>query len=164
MIDSFINMGMSWTSLSLVGGQEALTDWENERQLNRAITSENAAAVDALRRGTFLGGTVRMQGSRTLAQQRVGYEVSGVDSGVGTPLQVADSSRMMSELDASTVRNNAAREALGHRTTASQYQNQITNLKLAGEQRTTGRTLAAVGATAQFLGSVFSSAGENGNK
>ncbi len=58
-------------------------------------------------------GKVRMLGGKTAAAQNVAYANSGVDASTGTAAAVQANTAAQTELDAQTVKNNAAREAWG---------------------------------------------------
>lgn len=129
---------------------------ENFLQLNRAALREDALAADTLRRGSFVAGLKRMQGTATIAQQKVAYEASGVDSTTGTAAQVAGSTRLVSELDARTLENNAVRAALGHTEAATQYRDEWRAQVRAREGR---RTKRALDTASSFLNVIGSAAG-----
>jgi hypothetical protein len=102
---------------------------QQQRDLSTQLDATNAqnartAADDAITRGSLAAGVARMKGSQLAAEQQVGYATSGIDVGVGTPAQTIAQTRMMSELDAQTLKNNAAREAWGFATKAVEYQEQ----------------------------------------
>lgn len=129
---------------------------ENFLQLNRAALREEALAADTLRRGAFVAGLKRMQGTATIAQQKVAYEASGVDSTKGTAAQVAASTRLVSELDAKTLENNAVRAALGHTEAATQHRDEWRAQVRAREGR---RTKRALDTASSFLNVIGSAAG-----
>lgn len=106
--------------------QQALTKRSdnNVKELERSAKLEEGNAVDALARGSLLAGRTRMKGSQIVGQQQLAYANSGVDSTVGTPAQVASSTAALTELEAMTAENNAARSAWGHREVASKYRRQ----------------------------------------
>lgn len=113
----------------------------NFLQLNRAAQRQDSLAIDALARGSWAAGQQRQEGSRVVAEQKVAYEASGVDSTVGTAQQVSDGTRMMSELNAATVMNNARREALGHSEAAQQYRDEWAAQVRARDARRTERAM-----------------------
>lgn len=90
-----------------------------ENDIRRKQAAENMrlaelAAVDARARGAQEAGLARMAGSKLVAEQHVAYATSGVDATVGTPAQVMADTKAMAELEALTIKNNAAREAWGY--------------------------------------------------
>lgn len=101
-------------SQMVVGGAEMVD--ENQRirdqgQLERERDLHMAA--DALARGAVDAGRLRQQGSALIDSQKVAYANSGVDSTVGTAANVQQGTAADVELDAQTLKNNAAAEAWG---------------------------------------------------
>lgn len=156
ILKAFGDLAINTVGMSIAEGEERAALDENKLQLTKAALRSDALAVDSLRRGSFLGGLQRMEGSRTIARQQVAYEASGVDSTVGTPAQMAGATRLVSELDAQTLQNNAAREALGHTTTADNYRADWTRIQREAESRRTKRGLEWGGKALNFLGAGLS--------
>lgn len=90
-------------------------------QAKENIALANAAARDALARGGREAALLRGQGTDVAAQQKVAFAAGGIDPTVGTPAAVAQATRGVSELDALTAQNNAAREAWGFRVQAQRF-------------------------------------------
>jgi len=65
-------------------------------------------------------GRRRAQGSLLGARQRLALSNSGIDAEVGTAADVQASNEVLTELDAMTLKNNAAREAWGFKTRKKQ--------------------------------------------
>lgn len=149
---AFLKVGMNIANTAIAESEDDKAMQRNGDQLRKAALRSDALAVDALRRGSFLGGLKRMEGSRTIAQQQVAYANSGVDSTVGTPAQMAGSTRLISEFDAQVAQNNAAREALGHATTADQYRDEWRNQVALREGRRTKRVMDTAGTFLSALG------------
>lgn len=120
---------------------------QKEAENNRLQANE--AAADALARGAIEASQMRMRGSAITSKQRVAYAVSGVDSTVGTPAQVMADTRAMSELDAMTIENNAAREAYGFKRHGLKFMDQAaldrqrSNNKLGGTLLTSSSRFAS---------------------
>lgn len=136
--------------LGLVGaGTKMFGDYqENEaKQKELAANKQLAeqAAADALARGNQDAGRARMQGSQLIERQKVGYAASGVDATAGTPLQVMAGTRLMSELDARTLENNAAREAWGYKQHGLAYQQQAALERQRYGNRQAGTVLGGIG-------------------
>lgn len=91
---------------------------QNIRELSLQQMQDDFNVGDAYRRGALAAGQQRMRGSALLAKQRMAYANSGVNAYSGTPADVAAGSVLFNELDALTIENNAAREALGHKQTS----------------------------------------------
>ncbi len=94
---------------------------ENMIELDRSADMEAVNAVAARQRGAAAAGRKRMEGSAIAGQQRLAYAMGNVASGSGTAAQTQASSAIWSELDATTLRNNAVREAFGHEESARRY-------------------------------------------
>jgi hypothetical protein len=108
------------------------------------------AAADATIRGNNEEAALRERNNRLMGAQRAAYAASGVDLASGTPLDVLSSSAGVGELEALTVRNNAAREAYGYTAQATQYEAEG---RLAGYRGTTGAIgslLSGIGTTASL--------------
>lgn len=97
----------------------AFGDAAEDQGIHQEITANTAIAqrggVDAIERGNREAGLARIAGTRVAGQQRLAYTAAGVDASSGTALNVMADSKMMSNLDAATLENNALREAMGFR-------------------------------------------------
>lgn len=93
----------------------------NMNELQKSSEKEAANAVAARQRGATAAGRKRMEGSAIAGQQRLAYAMGNVASGSGTAAQTQASSAVWNELDATTLRNNAVREAFGHEESARRY-------------------------------------------
>lgn len=77
---------------------------------------------------------VRERGSQLIAKQKTAYTSSGIDASSGTALSVMSDTRLMSELDAQTVENDAARKVWGYRLERDRAKKNLTS-KLASIDR-----------------------------
>lgn len=73
------------------------------------------AAADAIERGDYQAGQVRLQGRQLKGQQRVAYAAQGIDPNTGSAAQVQGDTERFTELDALMVKNNAWKEAWGYK-------------------------------------------------
>lgn len=137
-----------------IAGANAERDAAKKRQeaAEAQANIANMSMMDALARGAVEAGRIRSMGSRTIAAQRVAYASTGVDVGQGTVLDVLGSSRAISELDALTAKNNAARAAWGFAQDAQNLRRTGQYARQAGEARATGTLLTAGGQAAQQVG------------
>jgi len=87
----------------------------NNEDFDASIRTEDMNAVETLIRGAVMAGRLRSKSSQLIAKQRLAYVGSGVDAAVGTPLDVAGSTALTTELDAQTLMNDAVRAAWGHK-------------------------------------------------
>ncbi len=75
-------------------------------------------AKDAERRGTLAANRKRLEGRQVQGAQRAALAAQGLDVNSGTAAIVQGETQTLSELDAITIKNNAFREAWGHRVSA----------------------------------------------
>ncbi len=154
MLSSFIGAGFKGAALN----DEALAR-DRESAINVQIAQ--GAQADALRRGGVDAGKIRQKGSRIAEEQKVAYANSGVDSSVGTAANVQADTAAISELDAQTAKNNAAREAWGFGMKAEQLQGERT---LNRKRADSARVALAVNSFNQMAGEASSgSANESNN-
>lgn len=78
-------------------------------------------AQDAIERGQVEEKKARRQTEQVIGQQRVSLAAQGVDINKGSALDVQADAAYLGELDALTIRNNAAKEAWGYRVQAQDY-------------------------------------------
>lgn len=91
-----------------------------------------AQAADAVARGTVAEGRFR-QGTRGLiGSERATAAANGIDVGTGSAADIQANTAQLGELDALTIRNNAAREAYGYRVDAANYRAQGANARAGG--------------------------------
>ena len=116
---------------------------------NAAIMESNAAladasAADAYQRGATTEGKVRMRGGQMEAAQKADFAASGVDVHSGSVADVVGSTGAISELDAQIAKNNAAREAFGFKTQASNLRQQAGYLRDEGDMQEIESVLGGV--------------------
>ena len=85
-----------------------------------AVAANNAAAAeiaaqDALRRGQKEEQNVRLKTAALRGSQRASLAARGIDLGEGSALDILTTTDFMGERDALTTRDNAEKEAWGHR-------------------------------------------------
>ncbi len=139
------------------GGMQAMGQYEsgkaNQRLMNQNAEVAEWQAEDALDRGRQAEGRHRVEVRRTIGAQRARIAASGVD------ISAADSSAMdlfadtarLGELDALTIRNNAAREAWGFKTQAVDLRARGDIAKMEGKYAAVG-TLLSTGGKAYGMG------------
>jgi hypothetical protein len=121
---------------------------------NNSIMAERAAQ-DALARGAAAEAQQRARGRLVMGSQKTKFAANGIDLASETVEDVAASQGGLNELDALTVRENAAREAYGFRVEGSNYSSQADLLrsqaqgyKAAGQGAAVGTLLSTGGAVA----------------
>jgi hypothetical protein len=75
-------------------------------------------AADAEARGAVAENEYRTQVRGLIGSQRAGFAANGVDVGFGSSVDVQADAARLGELDALTIRSNAAREAWGYKVQA----------------------------------------------
>lgn len=96
-------------------GQQQRTAAESEADL--ADYNAHVADLqsrDAIERGAEQEGMYRTRIRATIGQQRTGFAQGHIDVGYGSAAEVQGDSAFLGELDALTIRTNAAREAWGY--------------------------------------------------
>lgn len=124
---------------------------------NAALAS--GAAADAVRRGNYQGGLIRLKGTQYGAQMQSAYQGGGVDATVGTPADNAAYISASAEQDAQVAENNAMREAFGFKVQKKRFQSE------AGYARSAHggvEARAAIKASAIGLNTIGSVAGTQG--
>lgn len=86
--------------------------------------TQQALAVDAVARGDTASAGVVRKGSQLAGRQRATMAARGLDTTQGSPLEILRDTQYFTDIDAATVRSNAAREAWGYKVNATNYQNQ----------------------------------------
>lgn len=133
----------------LVGSIASAGDAERQGREDAQAFERNArlarlAAMDAESRGAQEAGRARMKGTQVIGEQKVAFAASGVDVSSGSPLALMADSRMMSELDAQTLKNNAAREAWGLRMEADDLDKQAKRSRQRGRNSAYGALFGGI--------------------
>jgi hypothetical protein len=106
-----IIQGLSTAGFGIMqASEDAQTAYEQWSANDRTLAYN--AHLAALR-GAREAGRLRMLGAYANETQKVGYAASNVDPTSGTAAAVQADSAALTELDAQTVKNNAARDAWG---------------------------------------------------
>ena len=117
------------TVLTTVGQvkQSAATEAQAKYQMqvanNNKILTERYAR-DAEARGQAAVQRQQIQTKQLRGRQRAALAANGVQLDEGSALDITSDTLMIGELDALTIRSNAAREALGFRQQGMNFQNQ----------------------------------------
>lgn len=116
---------------------------------------ELAKAADARQRGAAEEGRTRMAGSRAIGEAKTAITASNIETSSGSAANALADIRMFSELDALTVRSNAAREAWGHEAQAAILEQSRKAKKKQGRNAVLGSFLG----TAAGLGKLATAGG-----
>lgn len=142
----------AWALSSIFSANSARKEGEYEAAMMR----ENAVlarqqAEDAVARGQADTMQVRQRALQLVGSQRARMAAQGIDISSGSALDVQVDTGKLAEIDALTVRNNAAREAWGFKTQAADYERRAGLARIAGRNRAT-TTLLTGGLNAMSLG------------
>ena len=151
-------LGVAGTATQFSAQRTQANAVQAQGQFEGAAYDRNAAfatlqARDALARVDLSAGqratAGRVQGGQVVA----GFSGQGVDVSVGTPLDVLANNDRLTALDVATIKNNAAREAWGYTTEA-------TDLTLRGKFARQGANNAAAGMRANSFGTLLTGASD----
>ncbi len=146
-------IGAIGLATSAIGGMAKAAGEQKEANFTASLLEDQArlvdsASVDARRRGALAAGQVRMAGSQAIAGQRTAAGASGVAVDSGVVQNLAADSRLLSELDALTLENNAAREAWGMDMEAERMRTQAGFTRRSGQAQANATLLGTAGKTA----------------
>lgn len=100
-------------------------------------------STDAVARGKIAEDQFRTRVKGAIGAQRVGFAASNVDVGFGSAVDVQGDAAYLGELDALTIRNNAAREAWGFKVQAADLRTRATIDRQAGVAQATAGGIAS---------------------
>jgi len=148
--------GVASTASNFSAQQTQANAVKAQGQFEGAMFDRNAAfttlqAQDAIARGSLAAGQRATAGRVQNGQVVAGFSGQGVDVNVGTPQDVVSNNERLTALDVATIKNNAAREAWGYTTEA-------TDLTLRGKFAREGANNAAAGIRANSYGTILSGA------
>jgi len=109
-------------------------------------------AQDAIQRGAQAEQQQRLKVAQLKGTQRASLAARGVSLAEGSALNILQDTDYMNELDSLTIRDNAAREAWGHRVQASNYSNDAALLS--------NRAASSQSASSAGLSSLLAGAGQ----
>jgi hypothetical protein len=117
-------MGISAVAMMGVGTAFSMYSQVTAGKAQRDMFEANAKladmqAADAIERGKYAETAQRRITSRTIGTQRAGLAAQHVDVNVGSASDVQETAAYLGELDALTIRGNAAREAWGYKVDAA---------------------------------------------
>ncbi|MNJ23108.1 hypothetical protein D3C77_174860 [compost metagenome] len=143
-------------------GASALMSAQQSQQQGAATAAANIqnaqyagqAAEDAVARGEFESDQQRLRTNAAIGTQRTGFAANGVDVNTGSAAEIQDDTAALGELDALTIRNNAAREAWGYRTQEQQNLLAARTAKRQGKTGMFGSLLTAGAQGAQAYGAI----------
>lgn len=138
--------------LTLGGGLYSANGYRQAGDASREMGEFNARidlikADDAITRGRVTEGNLRSDTRKLIGSQRAGFAASGVDISDtdSTAQNVVNDTTALSEMDAATIRTNAAREAWGYKAAATQEQFKGRVAEKENDNRAIGTVLSTVG-------------------
>lgn len=143
-------LSLASTAFSAYGQYQAGQAESDAAKYQAKVAKNNAilagrAAEDATARGAIEESRQRAIGRRTLGSQRTAFAANGIDLASETVGDIAASQGGLNELDALTIRANAAREAAGFRQEGANYRAQAGLLKSQAANARYAGNLAAAG-------------------
>ena len=144
-----VSLMVAGTGISAVGQYRAGQAEGAAAQRNAFLADQQAD--DAIRRGFLDSARHLSQVRRMTNEQRAGYAGSGVDAFSGSAADVRRDTSILGEVDALTIKTNAAKEAFGLRHQAESYRGAGNRARKAGTFGAIS-TLLTGGAQAYFGG------------
>lgn len=139
-------------TLMIAGGLTQANAYQQSGRAAEKVGEYNAQvdeikAKDAEERGRLQEFNLRTNTRKLIGSQRAAFAASGVDISdpEGTAQNVFADTAKMSEMDALTIRTNAAREAWGFRSQATQDRYSGKLAKYEGDQKAIGALLSTGG-------------------
>lgn len=131
------------------GNAQAAASRHQAQVAEMNATLADRQARDALERGKLAEQEKRRETARLLGAQQAAFAANGVDLTMGSPLDTIAGSAALGEIDALTIRSNAAREAYDFDV---QGMNQRANANLARAQASSAKTGSLLSAGSTILG------------
>lgn len=104
---------------------------ERMYELNSEIAEMQAD--EAIRIGDEQARQIKLQNRQVIGSQRVNLAAQGIEIDSGSALQIQEDTAVLGELDALTIRHNAAKQAMGYEMEASQASLNGTLSRLSGD-------------------------------
>ena len=160
-------IGLVGSAVSAVGQMQQAKAQAAAANYNAKVSDINAQisqrrAQDALERGADEEQRQRLKTQQILGQQRAAMAANGVDIGWGSPLDTMVDTATMGELDALTIRQNAARENYDYRVQAMNGEADAELKRGEAKSALQGGSLAAMGTLIGGVGSAFKTASDGG--
>lgn len=146
-------MGATGTFATAIGGLaqaygQAQAGSAAQKLADRNADLDDIRARDAIARGEKAEARHRIEVRRLQGAQRAGFAAQGVVVDQDTAGAVVEETEVLGELDALTIRNNAAREAWGFRVQAADTRARGAIAKREGRNQAAGTLLTSAGSTA----------------
>lgn len=167
---------MAYAALALTAVSAAYSAWQQHKagQAAKGVQDANARAAmseaelsdynasvadlqatDAVARGTQQENRFRVGVRGLIASQRAGFAGNNVDVGFGSSVDVQADAARLGELDALTIRTNAAREAWGYKVQAEDLRRRAQIQRQEGAAYGQAGNVAASAGNAQAIGTLL---------
>lgn len=138
------------TAISAYGAYKQGQDAQTMAEYNAKVAmvdaqNKESAAIDASRRGQIAEDQQRSKVRQALASQRVAFAAGGDELTDSSTVDVFGDTAATGELDALTIRSNAAREAWGIRNSAANSVAQAQGYKTQGQMAASSGVSSAIG-------------------
>lgn len=115
-----VGLQVAGVANGMMGASRQARATQDAYNYQAAVARNNAQigewqAQDAITRGQKAEQVQRLKAAQLKSTQRAGFAARGVALDEGSPLAILQDTDYMNELDAMTIRDNAQREAWGHR-------------------------------------------------
>lgn len=122
------------------------------------VAANNATIAEQNARTATAAGEAQVEQSRMKTKALIGtieaaQASSGIDTGSGSPLDIRTSQKQVGELDAETIRNNAARQAYGYRSQSTSF---AADQGLDASRAASASQAGTIGAVGSILGGASS--------
>lgn len=150
---------------SIMGGEAASASAKYQAAVarNNAVIAQQNAAY-ALQAGERAATKKQLETAGTIGREKAIQGAGNLDVNTGSPADVRGSTASLGELDALTIRNNAARQAYGYATQSQSFGSQAALDTAAGSQALTAgyigagtSLLSGASSVAQKWGDIFGS-------
>lgn len=147
------------TAVSVVGQMQSAQAQKAAANYQAQVAANNAALAKQQAQETTAAGEQQtamqqMKTRATVGAIRAAEGASGVDVGSGSNVDVRSSAAELGELDALTIRSNAARQSYGYETGATSFQAQSQLDKATASQAGTAGVFGAAGSLLSGASSV----------
>lgn len=137
---ALLGLSAASTITKFAGERQQATAAERQGAYEQAVYNTDAQlaeqqAADAIARGKEAETRQRQATRGLIGSQRAALAAQGIEVDSGSALDVQADTAAMGELDALTIRNNAAREAYGYKVQALNYRQQGQLAALSGKNQ-----------------------------
>lgn len=139
------SMGMNFLGTGMKAFGQIQAGNQQDKMLHRNADIADLQAKDAIQRGAIDQKKMRRQTEQVIGKQRVNMAAQGVDINKGSAVDVVADAAYLGELDALTIKNNAAKEAWGYKTQADDLRYRGRLAKKEGEMGAFNTILGGAG-------------------